>query len=433
MLDRLTGILQGRDLLQRVIRNTAWQVTDKIIRLGLGLVVSAWVARYLGPADFGLLNFGIAFVAIFTPFADGGLQAIAVRELIRRPTDEATIIASGIALRLIGAVVAVAISVACVAMLRPDAAQAHLVVLIVALSLFPQSWDLIDFAYQARMRPRPIVIIRVTSLLVFSIAKIVLILIDAPVLSFAWVIVGEAALSALLMWLLSSVRSRSFRIRDARWMQMKTLITMSWPMAISGLSVMLYMRIDQVMLGKLVGDHAVGAFSAAVRISECWYFVPMAIMASVAPALTEAHQRSPEEYLRKLSAISSLMWLLGIGVAAVLSLTANPVIALLFGPDYSEAGVVLAIHAWAGVFVCQGLASGPWFVNAGMLRLRMVNTVVGAICNVLLNLTLIPHMGVTGAAVATLVSYCVAGILMNAATRQSRPVFFVQLRSLVFR
>jgi polysaccharide transporter, PST family len=193
------------------------------------------------------------------------------------------------------------------------------------------------------------------------------------------------------------------------------------------------MQIDQVMLGQMAGYRAVGIFSAAVRVSQSWFFVPMAAVAAAAPALTAAHQKSEHDYHRQLLAVVRSLFWMGVVAAVLISALSRDIVALLYGARYREAGTVLAIHAWAGIFATLGLSSGAWFVNAGLLKLRMVYTTVGAVVNCSLNLYAIPHFGVVGAAVSTLVSYAIAGFLMNAFDRRSRPLFKMQLRSLTFR
>jgi PST family polysaccharide transporter len=155
--------------------------------------------------------------------------------------------------------------------------------------------------------------------------------------------------------------------------------------------------------------------------------------AAAAPALTAAHQKSQEDYRRKLLAVTRALVWLGVAVAAVLTFNASRVISLLYGPGYQEAGAVLALHAWAGVFASLGVASGPWFINAGLTRLRMLNTLAGAVVNIVLNFYVIRRYGVLGAAASTLASYCLAGFVLNALSSRSRPMFRLQLRSFAFR
>jgi PST family polysaccharide transporter len=425
--------LWGRAQLRKVVHNAAWQITDKVLRMIFSLAVGLWIARYLGPVNFGLLNFAIAFALLFTPIADVGLQAIVMREIVRRPDDHSRIVASAIVLRLLGAFAANLLACACVLVLRPGDTQSLIMVAAISLSFVPQALDVIEFDYQAQMRPAPVVIVRVISLVLFVAVRIWMVTAEAPVAWFAAAVTAEAGVSALLFWQLSRSGARRLRILAADRHEMRQLLLSSWPLAVSSLSILLYMRIDQVMLGQILGNGAVGIFSAAVRISEFWYFVPMSVAAAVAPALTAAHQRSEAEYRRKLLAVTRVMVWLGVAAGAMLAFNADRVISLLYGPGYAAAGTVLAVHAWAGVLAGLGLASGPWFINAGLTRLRMLNTLIGAGANVALNLFVIRRFGVVGAAMSTLASYCLAGFVLNALSARSRPMFWLQLRSFAFR
>src|ERR1035441_2523064 len=123
---------------------------------------------------------------------------------------------------------------------------------------------------------------------------------------------------------------------------------------------MLYMRIDQVMLGQMLGDREVGIFSAAVRISESWYFVPMAILSAMAPALIMTQSESHQLYEARLLRLARLLCWMAIIMALLLSICSRQIIVFLYGPSYAAASPVLAIHAWAGVFVALGVAAGPW-------------------------------------------------------------------------
>jgi PST family polysaccharide transporter len=190
------------------------------------------------------------------------------------------------------------------------------------------------------------------------------------------------------------------------------------------------MRIDQVMLGRMLGDEAVGVFSAAVTISEAWYFIPVAFMTAIAPALTAAFQKSEADFERQLLASMRILLWVSIVAAVVLSLSAPSLIALLYGGQYLGAAPVLAMHAWAGVFVALGVASGPWFVNHGMLKAGMYQAVAGALVNVGLNLWLIPQFGPQGAAASTVVSYATSVILFNLFNARTLPLVRLQLRSI---
>ena len=421
--------LSGRHLLQKAIGNTGWLIADKLIRLGLGLVVGVWLARYLGPRDFGLLNFAIAFVTLFSTFSNLGLQGIIVRDLVTNPQRRLTLLGSSLLLRLVGSAIAVILAALVINLLRPDDPESLRVVTVVALMLLPQAWDVIDFDYQARIDARPIVIIRGVSFVVFSILKVLLIITRGTVVEFAWATTGEIVMSAALMTAYAGAHGTLPRLTDATLRELGHLLRTCWPLMATSLSVVLYWRIDQVMLGQMSGDAGVGVFSAAVRVSEVWYFIPVAVSGSAAPILAAVFQRSRAEFLRKLGDVMHIMVTVGFAVALALTVFARQVVVALYGPRYLDAAPILAIHSWAGVFVAIGVLSSNWYINTGHLRYSMYQTFAGAVCNIALNSVLIPRYAGTGAAIATVVSQIVSATLLNALAPQSRELFRTQLLS----
>lgn len=421
----------GRPVLARVLRNGAWQVGDRVSRMGAGVFVSVYVARYLGPTGYGLLSFAVALVALFSSVASFGLPQVVVRDLVTHPGERAVILGSAQALRLAGGAAAMALAASTVALLRPGDGQSLLVVLIVACCALPTAWDVIDYDYQSRIDARPIVIARNTSFAVFAGLKVVLVLLRAPLACFAAALVGEAALSALLMarrWQADGLR---VPLAAASWPRMRSLAAICWPLLIAGLSVSIYMRVDQVMLGKMLGNSGVGLFSAAIRVSEGFYFVPIAVAASVAPVLTASRGRSPAEYeLRFLKVMRLLAWL-AVAIAAGFTIFARPIILTLYGPRYAPAAPVLSVHAWAGVLVSLGVCGNLWLTNEGYLRYSMYQTLVGAAVNIALNLALIPRLGIVGAAFASCAAQFASVMLTAAVLPKTRPLFRLLVAALV--
>jgi O-antigen/teichoic acid export membrane protein len=173
---------------------------------------------------------------------------------------------------------------------------------------------------------------------------------------------------------------------------------------LSGLAVVTYMRIDQVMLGEMVGAGSVGIYSAAVRLSEGWYFVPIAIATSVFPSIVATRKVNEALYQERLQKLYHFMTWLAIAIAVPVTFLSQIVIKFLYGAGYEGAGTVLAIHIWAGVFVFLGYASGQYLLTENYTRISFYRAFWGMIVNVILNFLLIPRYGPNGAAVATLIS-----------------------------
>lgn len=433
MPDSIRRLLQGRPALQKLLGNGAWQIGDKVVRMGGGVLVSVYVARYLGPDDFGLFSFSLALTALFTSFAAFGLPTIVVRDLVMRPGERPAILASALLLRLLGAAVAVILTVGAILVLRPGDSRSALVVLVMTLSNVVQAWDIIDYDYQARMEARPVVVIRNVSFAASAVVRVGLVLAQASLIWFAWAMTLEAAIGAVLLVWRFRLDGMSIAIGAATRAELRRLASTSWPLIVASLSVSVYMRVDQIMLGRMLGDAEVGLFSAAVRISEAFYFFPATVALSAAPALTATYTRSIEEYERRFRQLTGVLVWMALAVAAIFAIFSRQIILTLYGPRYLDSAAVLAIHAWATAFVSLGTCGNLWLTNAGYFKFSMYQTLAGAAVNVALNVILIPRLGIIGAALATCAGQFASVILTTAALRGTRPLLRLQFAALVPR
>ncbi|MGC3982203.1 MAG: flippase [Steroidobacteraceae bacterium] len=424
--------IEHRPNLIKVLENVGWLFVDKILRMGVGLVVGVWVARYLGPEQFGLFNYATALVAIFGAVATLGFNGIVVRDLIRQPPTAAPVtLGTAFTLQLLGGFVAALLIVVTAIGLRPDSEQMKVLVAILGFSLVFKASEVIRYWFESRVQSRYTVWVENGIFLMMSVVRIVLILRQASLVSFVWLVLFETILVAfgfagVYLITQGGLNKWTFQAQRAR-----ALIRDSWPLILSGLSVMIYMRIDQVMLGKMVGEGAVGIYSAALRISEIWYMIPQVIVVSLFPAIIEAKKNDEDLYKKRMQRLLNLMALLSLAISIIMTFLADPLVLLLFGNGYAEAGGVLKIHIWASVFVFFGVAGSNWYLAENLQRLSLYRTVAGGVLNVLLNLVLIPKYGVIGAALATVVGQGMAAYLMDASSVRSRSLFFAKTRAIV--
>jgi O-antigen/teichoic acid export membrane protein len=425
--------LAGRPNLWRIIANVGWLFADRIVRLVVGLVIGVWVARYLGPEQFGLLNYAVAYVGLFLPFAMLGLDLIVVRDLAQDHAGARQILGTAFWLKLIAGTLAYAAAVVLIVALKPDEHALHAFVVLVGAILVCQSFDVVDFWFQAHVRAKYTVIARNTSFLIVSAVRLTLILIAAPVLAFAAAAGLEAFLSAvalIIAYKLTGEHLRNWRTTAGR---ICALVRVSWPMLFTSVAVTIYMRVDLVMLGEMRGDAEVGIYAAALRVSELWYIIPGAIVSSVAPAIAQAKKSNEVVYLDRLQKLHNVMAIAGYAVAIPITFLAGPIVAVLFGSEFARAAPTLAIHIWAGVFVNLGGAYGLWMINEGQTVYLSVSTAIGAMINVVINLLLIPDYGAVGAAIATLISYGSTVAILSVVYKPTRPVGRMILKALVLK
>jgi O-antigen/teichoic acid export membrane protein len=423
--------MQSRQAGAAVFANTNWLIFDKLIRMALGLALSVWLARYLGPDGFGLLSYAIAFVALFGSVAGLGLDGIAVRELVRHPADEPAILGSAFALKLGGAALAGLSAVVSLHFLGPEPGLPAMVGLLSAALLF-QAFDVIDFAFQAVVGSRATVAARLVSFLLSSALRAALILAGAKALAFAGANLVEGALGAVALAVAYSQAGRRLVAWHATASRALQLMRDSWPLIFSSLVIMLYMRIDQVMLGQMQGSRAVGIYSVAVRLSEAWYLIPTAIVASWYPSVVEALERKDEAlYLERLQRLYNLMAFLAYAAALPALFLARPAVTLLFGEGYAEAAPMLVVLLFAGMFINLGVARSAFLTSMNWTKTHFLTVLLGAVANVLLNLWLIPRYGGMGASLASLASYWLAAHGACFLTPRLRPTGLMMGRAIL--
>ena len=402
---------------------------EQILRMIAGLLVGIWVARYLGPEQFGVFSYAIAFASLFSSIAKLGLDGIVVRDLVREPEQRDSYLGTAFWLKLGGAVVMLG-AVALATQLTSSDRLTNLYIFIIASGAIFQSFEVVDFYFQSKVLSKFVSICKMTQLLLSSILKLYFIFTGADLIWFVLVTLVDQFTLALSLYLAYRYQKLgSFYCHFNRAIA-KQLVRDSWPLIFSGLVVMIYMRIDQIMIKEMLGEREVGLFSAAVRISEVWYFIPMIITASLFPSIVNAKKISEELYYARLQRLYTIMVWLAIAIALPMTFLSDWLVTLLYGESYREAGQVLMVHIWAGVFVFLGVASGRWLISENLQWIAFYRTFSGAIINIILNFVLIPIYGLIGAAIATVIAQTMAAFVCDILSKKTRMAFFMKLNTL---
>jgi len=387
--------------------------------MAIGLFVGVWVARYLGPERFGVLSYAMSVVVLFSALSSLGLNSILVRGLVNFPKKRDEFLGTAFILKLSGSgLVLILLSITLYFM--GDDRQSNLVIFIIAAGLIFQSFNVIRFYFEAKVLSKYFVSAQFVSLIVVSIAKLILIWMGLPLIYFALVVLIESIILAVglsLVYLKQnfSILSWQFKPKTATG-----LLKDSWPLILSAIVVSIYMRIDQIMIKQMLDFTSVGNYAVAVRISTVWYFIPVAITNSVFPAIINAHKKDERLYYSRLQKLYDLMVWLAIAVAIPVTFLGNDLIRVVFKGNYPLTFSALRIHIWAGIFVFFGIARGKWLLVENLQKYSILYLGTGAIVNVILNFILIPSYGIQGAAVATLFSQMTATYIA--------PLFFKEMR-----
>lgn len=408
----------------KYFKNTSWLFFEHILRMTLGLFIGVWVARYLGPNQFGLFSYVQALVAMASIFATLGIESILVRELVKNNNRNYSLIGAAFVLRLAASILVITVLIIALKLFSNEQ-QTNVLVFVVASSIIFQSFGVINAYFQSIVLSKYTVYANSLSFFVSSVIKVLLIIYEAPLVAFAYVVLLDSILVAglLLYFYINYVSLGDIKKITYENNLAIMLLKDSWPLMLTGLAIVIYMKIDKIMIKQIIGNEALGQYAAAARISELWYFIPLAITTSLFPAIINAKNINNDLYNIRICRLYSFMLWLGLVVAIITFFSADFIVDFLYGNQYYDASKVLIIHMWAGIFVAVGMASSRWMVCENLQLMACFHTAIAALLNIMLNIFLIPKFGISGAAYATVFSYAVSSYLLHAFHSTTRSNF----------
>lgn len=429
----LIGRLQKRlGYRQReILANVAYLSGARLAQIVASFTVGIFVARHVGPQGWGTLAYVANFVGLFSGIAAMGLDTVVVRDLVRgKASGEGTmdILGAAFAVRVIASIVTFAM-VGGGALLAGNDASTTKMVLIVACGLLLQPLSVIDLYYQSRVMSKYAVRVQVSVLATTSVARVGLVMIHAPLVAFAWLLLADGALAMLGLALMFRVQHpHSWRWRVDRALAVR-LVKDAWPMALTGTLLGIYTNVDLVLVKELLGEASAGQYAVVLSICAALSFVPMALGRSVFPALVEARS-DRAAYQRRLQQCFDVFVWVGIAVAVPITLFASELVTLIYGSDYANSGRVLAIYIWGTVATLSGVITSYWLVAESLQALYPVRVLVSLVVCVILTIMLIPSLGITGAAIASVVARFLASTVFYAFDSRTRILVAMQVRAL---
>ncbi len=395
---------------EKYLKNTGWLLIARIGSLFLKLIVGFAVANYLGATNNGLLNYPIAFVTFFAAAAALGLEGIITRELIQNPSNKNYLLGTAITMRLLSSLLIIPILLFSYIFFNQGGTNnlPFSFILITSSVLLFQACNILDSYFQSIVQARKIMLAQLSANIFSAAFKILLIFFKAKLIWFVTAISIDVAILAIFYLYIFQKSGNS--ILDLRFNTSlaKSLFKKSWPLAFSTVLVTIYMKIDQIMIMKISGEKALGIYTTVVGLSESWYFLPVAIVSSIFPALVNARKDDVERYQKRLTDLYDLMVMLSITIGLIMTFSSGLLYDIIYKPEFRGGSDVLIVHIWAGVFVFLGTASSQYLLAEGFTFIALLRTGLGAIVNIILNIFWIPKYGIIGAAYATLIAYAVA-------------------------
>ncbi len=413
----------------KYISNLNWSFLERVIHIVNVLIVGVLLARYLGPERLGVLTYVQSYIAIFGFLVGLGLDNVAIREIVKYPKKSGEIVGTSLGLMLITFFVVILL-VNITSNEFENTEEINLLIAILSLGMISHVFAIFVYYARAKVNIKSISVTVILSEIVLLIVKIILIEIKAPLLYFVIIDTLNILILSICYTIIyrksnDSYKSLSFSIPFA-----KKILKDSWPLMLSSGMIILYMRVDQIMIKEMLTFSELGSYAVSVRISESWYFLPMIITSTLFPMIITAKELGEDEYKLRMNQLFSVTIWIAILMCLVILIYSENIIFILFGEEFSMASEVLQIQAFAGIFVAMGYVNGKWMVAENYTKLSLLRNIYGLIINVVLNLALIPLYGIKGAAISTLVSVLFSSNLLLLFFKSTKEIFIMQNKSI---
>ncbi|MES2062973.1 MAG: flippase [Bacteroidota bacterium] len=423
-----------KEALDKYFKNTGMALVGKVGSLLIKMIVSIQIANYLGRSDNGVFSGGTVYIYFFSAIATLGLDQFIVKELHQFPENRDQILGTSFWLKVLSGFLCVPL-IWLAYHIYPAKGTPYSFVLVFSSIGVIQAFNVIDSYFQSEVKSKYIMQVQVIGSLLSAVIKMALIFTKMPLVYFVYAYAFDFVLLSTGYFITYQRKGRTIFNWAFNSKLAKKLVSYSWPLIISGIMVALYMKIDQIMIQNLSGTKESGAYATVASLSEAWNFVPAIIVSTLFPAILNARRDDAVRYKKRIQHLYDLMVYLSVPAALVITFT-SPIIYGLFKPEYASAAPVLSVHIWSGLFVFLGAANGQWLITENFTRLTFTRTAFGALVNILLNLVLIPKMGMMGAAIATLIAYASSTffVLLIPKTRQQgvmmlKSLFFITLKN----
>lgn len=404
------NILKQDNLISKAIKNFGWLLSDKLIKLAVGFFLNILIARYLGPDSYGQLAYSIAFIAFFQAASNLGVDALAVRDMAYKEC-KGLILISIIKLRVLSAVMLTMVAMLVAIQLG---GYKSLLICIVSISILFSVGDVIDLWFQSQSRSKVTIISKLISYLIIVVLKLIVIVAFLDEVFLFAAIPLEYFLSSFVLCIAIMRHGRiNIPFKEFDWPYIKLLLKESWPLALSGMSIVIFMRSGTFFIESKLGYEYVGIYSIGVSLAEIVYFIPMILVASFSPVLAKTKAVGEVEYKSLFNRLLFFMLWGSFSVVVLYGSVGFILLPHLYGEAYEYSKYVFLVQIVTLIPVSIGCCQSLWIVNEGRSKIALYQTISGALISITLNFFLIDMFGVVGACLSTLISQLIQSVFIN--------------------
>ena len=405
--------------------NFSWLVFDKFARASLNFLLFIFLARYLGPQEFGILNYLLALVFLFTSLSSLGINPVLTNILIKnkRKTNN-SIISNSYILRFFSSLFGYLIFILFIIYLHGKNVYLSYSI-IIGLSIIVKSYEVLFSYFESKSLSKYIVISQTISLVIVFSLIIFFLYLEFDIKFIYYCFLVDSLITLFLINIFFFKKERNF-LFNLDFRNIYKIIYKSFPVLLSIVSIVIYMRIDQVMINLLLSEKDVGIYSVSVRIVEMFHFIPKIIMVSYLPILLIS-----KNYTFELIKINSLLFKISILFIFFIFVLSKYITSILFGEIYMESVLTTILLSISLIFVFFGVANEHWYISKNLQKYYALNVFIGAITNIILNYFLIQSFGISGAAYSTILTYLLIIFLFDIFNKKTRVLLKLKYKSII--
>ncbi|OOE62356.1 flippase [Salinivibrio kushneri] len=412
----------------KIFKSFLWMFFEHGLVLLSNLVTNIFLARLLLPEKYGVLSFCLSFSLLFLPLFQMGLNSIVTKEVVE--TDKQRfVVTNAIAIRLLGSILATLLAI-CILFFKSYERETETIIIVLLIGQIFLSFSVVEFWFQATFKTKVYSSIRSAVIFSFSIVKIGLAYYGIELVYIMAIFALESGTFSILTYMFFRKYTHGKETIAIDINYCFSLLKKSKWLIFSAFASMVYLKIDQIMIGSMLGNKEVAQYAVASKISEVWYFLPTIFVNAIFPKIIDIKKTSESKYRKTIDLTNSLLFYSALVIAGIVCLFSYDIINLLFGESYIQSTTVLQIHIWACVFIFMRALASKILIVEEIYHISLLSHGVGAIVNVCLNFYLIPLLGIEGAAYTTVFSYFVASVLVFLFNNKTRWIFVSMIGSL---
>lgn len=400
------------------LKNTSWIMVGKIYQMIMFLIVGMFVARYLGPKNYGIINYTLSFVAFFSTLCTLGLDVTIMDEFMIRPDSQGTTIGSAIAMRLIVGFISTGLLICIFYKMYPSDYTMLMIIILQAIAIIFQSFDILGSWYLSKLESKKTTIIQIISCTIMTLYQIIIIKMSKNIVWFAFTKSLDVMVMGILLMILYNIdKNQKLRIS---YNLCKQMLKKSYHFIISGLMVIIYAQADKIMIGSMLDESSVGLYSVAIAICGLWSVIPASIINSSRVIIMKEKRINEAMYIKRLKQLYATIIWLSIAYGIFVTIFSRLIIILLYGKAYLRAQSALLIVVWYCSFSYLGSAKNIWMICENKQKYEKWFTLAGVCLNIFLNFILIPKLGINGAAIATLITQAFTNFILTIIVKDTR-------------